>query len=84
MSYQILSRADLMAETMILGLRLIRGVSEQEFAEKFGTTPSEVYKNEIDALIKSGLLTHVQGRIALTTRGLDLANQVFEAFLNSH
>jgi oxygen-independent coproporphyrinogen-3 oxidase len=76
-----LSQDDLMSETMILGLRLTSGVCENEFAEAFGVTPSEIFKEEIAQLIKDGLLERKQSRILLTSRGLDFANRVFLEFI---
>ena len=75
-----LSKQDQMAEAMILGLRLTEGVSEQGFAAEFGITPTESYK-EIPPLISGGLLVRGNGYLRLTPKGLDLANQVFTAFL---
>jgi oxygen-independent coproporphyrinogen-3 oxidase len=66
----ILSEADLSAEKMILGLRLMRGV-----------TPLEKYKDEIEKLIKNGLLIREENRILLSEKGLDLANHVFLEFV---
>lgn len=71
----------LASETMFLGLRLMRGICESEFAAAFGKAPTEMYKNEITQLIKDGLLTRRQSRLFLTSRGMDLANRVFSAFI---
>ncbi|MCL2839263.1 MAG: radical SAM family heme chaperone HemW [Defluviitaleaceae bacterium] len=65
-----LTETDLMAEEMILGLRLCEGVNEPLH-----------YKNEIAKLVNDGLLTRQQGKVALTPYGMDFANQVFIAFL---
>jgi len=78
---QQLSNTDLMSEAMILGLRLCEGVSERDFAQAYGVTPSELYKNEIFKLIADGLITSKNGVLALTPYGMDLANQVFVALL---
>jgi len=76
-----LSNEDLMAEAMILGLRLNEGISEKELSEKFHVNPFEIYKNQIQKLIKSNLILKENGVIKLTPLGYDLANQVFESFL---
>ncbi|MCL1844331.1 MAG: radical SAM family heme chaperone HemW [Defluviitaleaceae bacterium] len=60
-------------EKIILGLRMMRGVREDEF--------SAIYGEEIAGLIRDGLLAREDGRVFLTARGMDLANLVFEAFL---
>jgi len=76
-----LTTKDAMAETMFLGLRLTSGINPQDFHAQFGKSLTEVYGNELETLITKGLLTHRNKSIALTPKGLDLANQVFETFL---
>jgi len=55
-----------------LGLRLMRGVLESECC---------AYTNEIEKLIKDGLLERQENRIFLTSRGMDFANRVFMEFI---
>jgi oxygen-independent coproporphyrinogen-3 oxidase len=71
-----------MAETMILGLRLLReGVSIAGFSRRFGQTPHEAYRQEMESLRELGLLEWDQARVRLTERAWLLANQVFQRFL---
>jgi len=70
-----------MSEYMILGLRLAEGISKKEFEDEFGEKLDYVFGNEIEKLIKRGLLETEGGRIRLSTTGLDLANLVFEEFI---
>jgi len=77
----VLTEGDAMAETMFLGLRMAIGVSKQEFYDAFGTTIAYIYGPKINKLIGKGLIVDTGDRIALTPRGLDFANQVFEVFL---
>lgn len=70
-----------MAETMFLGLRLVRGVERARFARRFGRDPEAVYGPEIARLRAEGLLALEPDRLRLTTQGLALANLVFERFL---
>ncbi len=44
------------AETLVLGLRLNRGVVEEDYQERFGVLPSETYPEAIEASITDGLL----------------------------
>lgn len=78
---QTLSREDAMSETMFLGLRMTEGVSETDFFKYFGVSLCSVYGQPIEELIKSKLLERADGYIRLTRRGMDLANQVFIAFV---
>jgi len=70
-----------MAEYMFMGLRLLEGIVLAEFQERFGRDLIEVYSEEVNKLIDSGLLELNQNRIRLTEKGLLLANQVFLEFL---
>ena len=68
-------------EVMLVGLRMIDGVSIQEFKNKFGENPIFVFKSELSKLVEDGLLMVDFDRIKLTNRGLDLANLVWEEFV---
>ncbi|MCM1187665.1 MAG: radical SAM family heme chaperone HemW [bacterium] len=80
---QRLSREEQMEEFLFLGLRLTEGIAYGEFAKKFGCTLWEIYgkiveKNKRDGLLKE---TGPKERLALTEKGLDLANYVMAQFL---
>ena len=76
-----LSRKDEMEEFMFLGLRKITGVSEQDFYKSFKVSMDEEYKDNIENLIKEGLLVREEDRIRLTDRGIDLSNYALSQFL---
>ncbi len=83
---QILSEADRMSERMILGLRLIRGICAEDFAEEFGRTLKEAYGEIIERHTREGLLTTEKdenGRsfLRFTEKGLDLENYVLSDFV---
>ena len=71
-----------MAETMMLGLRLDTGISVPEFEARFGTSPLDVYRKELDELLPTGLVETVNGSIRLTDRGRFLSNEVFVRFFD--
>ncbi len=70
-----------MAETMILGLRLLDGMKVEEFRHRFERDPLELYGPQIGELEDQGLLQCADGVLRLTDRGCLLANQVFIRFL---
>lgn len=76
-----LSRADQIAETMFLGLRMAEGVKEQEFTTRFGQTPEEVYGQLLAKQERLGLIHRKDGYIRLTNYGIDVSNQVFCEYL---
>lgn len=79
--WQALTDKDMMAEFMILGLRLTDGVSEDDFYHHFGKKVDLVYGNVIRHYTELGLLEKNRGRIRLTRRGISLSNTVMADFL---
>ncbi len=70
-----------MAETMILGLRLSRGVAFSEFEERFGEDARTKYAVQLAELDELGLIEFHDGLVRLTPRGRLLSNEVFWRFL---
>ncbi|MCD8076147.1 MAG: radical SAM family heme chaperone HemW [Lachnospiraceae bacterium] len=81
LSCEILSVEDEMAEFMFLGLRMLSGISEEEFSERFHRSIDQIYGDKIDRMTSLGLLKRQCGRIFLTARGLDLSNPVMAEFV---
>lgn len=80
MDEETLNKADEMQEFMILGLRLIEGVSKKYFAKCFGKDMDEVYGKVLEKGVNEGLLAVQGDKICLTDRGLDVSNYVFAQF----
>ena len=79
---EILDIEDCMSEYMILGLRLIKGVSPKEFKARFNEDMENKYGNILNKYLNMGLLhTTIDGNFALTDKGLDVSNSVMEEFL---
>lgn len=80
---QKLSVVEQMEEYMFLGLRLTEGVETDGFRAAFGCAPEEIYGAVINKNIRDGLLEYRDGKdkLALTEKGLDLANYVMAQFL---
>ncbi len=76
-----LSLKDGMEEFMFLGLRMMCGVSEDEFFKQFGRGMWEIYGKILQKHISLGLLEKKGNHIALTERGIDVSNMVFCDFL---
>jgi oxygen-independent coproporphyrinogen-3 oxidase len=80
---------DDMSEFMMTGFRLTQeGVSENEFQVRFRKPLREVYQNEIEELLKLGLIESKTSEffensevLRLTQRGRLLGNQVFMRFV---
>ena len=68
-------------EYMLLGLRKLKGISIQNFKQKYGENPIYLYHNELEKLVNEGLLEIDGDDIKLTKEGLNLANLVWEEFV---
>lgn len=83
----VLSQEEQMEEFMFLGLRMMRGVYEEDFYRQFGKRFEEVYPGVVEKHVKLGLLvaehppdTHFV-HLYLTEKGIDVSNQVFVDFM---
>ncbi len=69
------------AETLVMALRMRRGIAEKEFYKLTGYSLTELYGPAIKKLTHLGLLSLSRGRLHLTQKGLFLANQVLVEFV---
>ena len=72
---------DRTAEAWILGLRLDTGVSVDEVARRTGNRRALPPMKRLARVISAGLLVRQGDRLRLTSRGVLLSNEVFQAFL---
>lgn len=80
---EFLSREAQMEEFMFLGLRLMRGISVENFEEKFHISYEKIYGEISRELEAKKMLRRENGRIFLTERGIDISNYVLSEFLLS-
>ena len=80
---EVLSMEERMEEFMFLGLRMMNGVSEQEFQKRFNRPVDDVYGAVLRKLVSQELIRRQGGMISLTARGIDLSNPVMAQFLLS-
>ena len=73
----------LMADTMMMGLRLNSGVNDADFRSQFGAGLAATFGPLIDELSDAGLLESDRGGIRLTPRGRLLGNEVFGRFVDA-
>lgn len=78
---QKLSIKEQMEEFMFLGLRMMEGVSVQEFQEKFNKPYGDIYGRITERFVEQKLLEWKKKHIRLTERGIDLSNYVMAEFL---
>lgn len=80
---QELTLEDEMSEFMFLGLRMMRGVSGEEFLSRFDYNIYNVFGEAIQRNKDLGLLINDGSHIRLTARGIDLSNRVMSDFILS-
>ena len=70
-----------MEEFMFLGLRMMCGVSREDFAERFKKDIYEVYAPVLNKYIDEGYMATDGVRIYLTDMGIDVSNVILADFL---
>ncbi len=78
---EILTVEEQMEEFIFLGLRKLKGISEQSFQECFQKTIWICYGDNIKKIMEKGLLKRQDGYLYLTKRGIDVSNYVFTEIL---
>lgn len=76
-----LDRQEQMEEFVFLGLRKIKGIQEETFAEAFGENIWDCYGKNLERVISEGLLEREEGFLQLTKKGIDVSNYVFYEIL---
>lgn len=71
---EILTKEDIESEEVILGLRMLNGIDEEVICR-------EKWSRSVEKLVNAGLIINENGKVKLTDKGLDLANQVFVEFI---
>ena len=71
-----------MGETMMMGLRLLEGVSGEGFRTRFGRSMESVFGPDLEEMEGLGLLEREGERWRLTGRGRLLGNEVFQRFVS--
>lgn len=68
-------------EMLMLGLRLLDGVSFAQFRERFGTDMKQIFNCQLQMLEQKDLIYIDEKSVRLSEKGLDFANQVFMEFV---
>jgi oxygen-independent coproporphyrinogen-3 oxidase len=74
-------RKDEMEEFMFLGLRMMQGISKNEFKNRFGVTVESVYGRVIEKYKQRQLLIEEGDRLYLSDAGIDVSNVVMAEFM---
>ena len=66
---------------MMLGLRMMSGVSPEEFKKNFSVSVFQMYGEVLEHYQKLGLLEVSDQRIRFTDAGIDVSNVILADFL---
>ncbi len=77
----VLTKDEMIEETIYLGLRMMDGVDTDKFVKRFGVTVRSLYGDVIDDLAAQGLIYEGSSSLTLTDLGIDYGNYVFSRFL---
>lgn len=69
------------SETVVMSLRLRQGISNIDFYKRFGYKIEEQFGDQINRLVKYGLISYDDERLKLTEKGLFIADTVMTEFV---
>ena len=76
-----LSEDEIRAESLFLGLRMMRGVDLNAYQTRFGCDIHISHENDIERFREAGLIEYEGNLMRLTRAGALLSNEVFSAFI---
>lgn len=71
-----LSREGAFRETVIMGLRMVQGVSRRTLYERYGLDVQEYYGSTVEKLLAFGFVELTATHLRLTAKGRPVANQI--------
>lgn len=71
-----ISKEEARFESLMLGLRMTRGVRDEDFTRMHGMSIREAFGEKLDKPVNAGLLQWHDGALRLTRLGMDLQNSV--------
>lgn len=77
----VISPADARFESMMLGLRMMAGVSEADFLQMHGMSIADAFGPQLQKPLREGLICWENGVIRLTRAGMDMQNRVLVELL---
>ena len=77
----VISPEEARFESMMLGLRMTKGISGRDFLAAHGVTIGEAYGRQLERPLRQGLIEWKDGCLRLTRRGMDVQNSVLVELL---
>lgn len=81
-SFEI-SKEEAMEDFLMVGLRVLDGVSGSRFREQFGISMEDVFAGPLNKMVGAGLLDAIEDGYKLSSKGILFGNDVFGEFIGS-
>jgi oxygen-independent coproporphyrinogen-3 oxidase len=81
LSEEVVSETEAMEDFMMVGMRLLEGVSRAAFMVQFGRKLEEVFEKPLGRLLEKGLIEATVDGYRLSAVGVTLGNVVFGEFV---
>lgn len=81
-SFEI-SKEEAMEDFLMVGLRVLDGVSGSRFREQFGISMEDVFAGPLNKMVGAGLLDATEDGYKLSSKGILFGNDVFGEFIGS-
>lgn len=76
-------REEAMEDFLMVGLRVLKGVSRTHFEEQFGVSMEDMFAKPLHKMLNAGLLEETGDGYRLSERGILFGNDVFGEFIGS-
>ncbi|KOR88354.1 radical SAM family heme chaperone HemW [Paenibacillus solani] len=77
------SKEEAMEDFLMVGLRVLDGVSGSRFRQQFGISMEEVFAKPLNKMLGAGLLDSTDDGYKLSSKGILFGNDVFAEFIGS-
>jgi len=77
------SREEAMEDFLMVGLRVLDGISRIRFEQQFGASLDEVFKRPLSKMVSAGLLETTEDGYRLSPKGILFGNDVFAEFIGT-
>lgn len=77
------SREEAMEDFLMVGLRVLDGISRSRFEQQFDASLDEVFKRPLSKMVNAGLLETTEDGYRLSQKGILFGNEVFAEFIGT-
>lgn len=79
----LISVEEAMEDFMMVGLRMLKGITHKHFREQFGLELEQIFGTSLQRMVRKGLLEQVEEGYRLSPQGIFLGNEVFGEFIGT-